>query len=163
MSDERQNDQPQSFEKWWESKGGDETFSGRLDCTAPGNLEDAKSLFQEAYEAGHQQALVDIKAEVDELTEDLVELAEEDIILSQYEQARAEFNLPEYWSSVYRKFVSDFYAADRRTLRHYNGRRYYSGPAVIVPRNELVKAIRETTVLVRWDEMGVSDLALYPE
>lgn len=71
--------------------------------------------------------------------------------------------LPDYTTPSYVRFVEDMLAAGL-PVQHYNGRWYYSGPAVVTDRengpteNEVYRA---TTVSLRRDSMGF-DTVLYP-
>jgi arginine/ornithine N-succinyltransferase beta subunit len=48
-------------------------------------------------------------------------------------------------------------------VRDYQGRFYYSGPAVEVDRDELQDVIRATSVPLQWDNMGKTNLVVYPK
>ena len=58
-------------------------------------------------------------------------------------------------------FVEDMQAA-MFEVRDYQGRNYYSGPAVVVEKRQLQDVIRATTVRVQWDDMGLG-LVVYPK
>lgn len=47
------------------------------------------------------------------------------------QQARKEFNLPEYYRDHYKRFVAELYDANVGDLQHYRGRFYYEGPGVV--------------------------------
>lgn len=44
----------------------------------------------------------------------------------------------------------------------YQGRHFYSGPALEIEASDLQEVIRATTLRLRWDAMGKSGLIVYP-
>jgi hypothetical protein len=59
------------------------------------------------------------------------------------------------------KFTDDMEDAGRE-VEHYNGRSFYSGPAVRIEADELQDVIRETEVRLQWDQLGRDGLIVYP-
>lgn len=66
--------------------------------------------------------------------------------------------LPKYESRDHNRFVKDMRAAGLR-LRHYNGRWFWSGPAVSVDRVQ--DAQKATKVRCQWDQLGMGYI-VYP-
>jgi hypothetical protein len=62
----------------------------------------------------------------------------------------------------HQQFTADMELAGYE-VRDYQGRFYYSGPAVEVDRNELQDVIRATSVPLQWDSMGKTGLIVYPK
>ncbi|MCL4756688.1 MAG: hypothetical protein KJ015_41440 [Myxococcales bacterium] len=67
----------------------------------------------------------------------------------------------DYENDYYTTFVAEMSRAGRDT-RHHNGRHGYSGPAVTADRDDLQAIIRETTLPLAWEELGL-DLIIYPD
>ena len=61
----------------------------------------------------------------------------------------------------YRKFREDMETAGF-IVTDYQGRFYYDGPAVIVDNEQFQDVIRATSLKLKWDEMGHSDVVIYP-
>lgn len=61
----------------------------------------------------------------------------------------------------YEQFRRDMEAAGR-AVTDYHGRYFYHGPAVACDNNELQTVIRETTVEVQWDHLGLGWI-VYPK
>jgi hypothetical protein len=66
----------------------------------------------------------------------------------------------EYKLPAYQKFVEECEAAGFE-VRHYNGRNFFSGPAVV--HTDVQAVIRVTSVPVQWDNMGKTDYIIYPK
>lgn len=58
------------------------------------------------------------------------------------------------------KFVEQVRKAGM-TVRYYDGRNFFSGPAVVHADPQAV--IRATTMPVQWDNMGKTDFIIYPK
>lgn len=76
-----------------------------------------------------------------------------------WKEAQKEHNLPEYVNEVYKRFAADCFA-EGFELQHYNGRRHFSGPGVVV--SDIQEVIRCTEIPVVWDNMG-RDYIVYPK
>jgi hypothetical protein len=66
--------------------------------------------------------------------------------------------LPEYTNEDHKQFVTDMQAVGLK-VRHYRGRFFYQGPAVVVP--EVQNALSKTQVQCTWDNMG-KEYIVYP-
>lgn len=62
---------------------------------------------------------------------------------------------------AYARFRADMKAAGYQ-VRHYDGRNFYHGPAVVVPSYRLQDVIRATTVRIQTDSLG-RNLIVYPD
>jgi len=67
----------------------------------------------------------------------------------------------DHYHDYYTTFIAEMTRAGRYT-RHYNGRHGYSGPAVTADRDDLQAIIRETTLPLAWEELGL-DLIVHPD
>lgn len=47
-------------------------------------------------------------------------------------------------------------------VKEYNGKNFYTGPAVFVEADDLQEVIRATTVRLQTDQMGKSGIVVYP-
>jgi len=65
----------------------------------------------------------------------------------------------DYEKERYKNFCDDMENAGLE-LRHYDGRYYYHGPAVVV--DNIQDALSKTKVPCQWDNMGL-DYIVYPE
>lgn len=63
-----------------------------------------------------------------------------------------------YTEPDYVRFVADMIAAGLE-VRHYHGRNFYQGPAVVV--RVVKRASRHTTVDCQWDRLG-NEMVVYP-
>lgn len=75
------------------------------------------------------------------------------------EIASEQYELENYTQQSYKRFIAECYDAGF-VLRHYNGRFYFKGPAVVT--DDIAKVIRTTTVPVQWDNMGLKWI-VYPK
>jgi hypothetical protein len=91
--------------------------------------------------------------------DDSFEAINEQHVKDFFEIAQQEYELEDYKQDSYRRFVAECYDAGL-SLRHYNGRFYFKGPAVVTSDISIV--IRATTVEVQWDNMGL-DWIVYPK
>jgi len=67
-----------------------------------------------------------------------------------------------YAHAAYATFAREATAAGLH-VTHYEGRYFYSGPAVdCADFHALVRAIRATTGRIQWDELGKHGFVLYP-
>ena len=62
----------------------------------------------------------------------------------------------------YNQFAVDMEDAGYK-IEDYEGRNFYSGPAIFIETEELQDVIRATAVKLQWDTMGRSGLVIYPQ
>jgi hypothetical protein len=76
-------------------------------------------------------------------------------------EATGKFELPPYGSESHRDFVVQMHSRGYE-VRHYNGRGYYVGPAVVVETGQVDKAKKDARCELLVDNMAF-DFVLYPK
>ena len=76
-------------------------------------------------------------------------------------EATDKYELPPYGSEGHRDFVVQMYKKGYE-IRHYNGRGFYVGPAVVVEADQVEKAKKDAKVDLLVDNMAF-DFVLYPK
>ena len=137
-----------TFEQWLEKKA-----KGKYELMKWNMSEIDKQsvilLLERAFEAG--------VAHGEQVTQGVEERGK---FLEDLEEATQKYDLlDDYQSDNYFQFIVDMHRAGI-SLRHYNGRNYYRGPAVVV--RSIQDAMMHTKVPCQWDNMGL-DFVVYPK
>lgn len=108
--------------------------------------------------ARHLCEMFDIEYTPGEVQSNLPD-SDEKTLDEEFEEVREEYELLDYEEERYKQFCVDM-AKNSLSIRHYNGRNFYSGPAVVWHNVSDIK--EKTSILLQWDNMG-KDYIIYPK